>query len=194
MGSTSEVRGGPPPPPWPLQPTHVFTLGFAARLGPACWGNEWWSCRRADGEFVHKTAGHSTLAAGLFCMHASYFSAGGGVVRTALAGFVPEEEPKLLVMTYRTCFAPAVRTQYSNAKVAIRNVRVWHGDREWNLERRKNPKLAWRTCACEYGLQSWQGKLVGVAKRPRERSPTRNPYRHDSRLLSSLCDGSVWAG
>ena len=29
------------------------------------------------------------------------------------------------------------------------------GRQETLLERRKNPKLARRTCTCEYGLQSW---------------------------------------
>jgi hypothetical protein len=48
-----------------------------------------------------------------------------------------------------------------------------------------NPKLSNRTCTCEYALQSWRRKSAGVAKRSRERSPTRNPYRHDSQLVSS---------
>ena len=51
------------------------------------------------------------------------------------------------------------------------------------LERWTNPKLSRRTCTCEYGLQSCSGKSAGVAKRPRERSPARNPYRFDSQLL-----------
>jgi hypothetical protein len=51
------------------------------------------------------------------------------------------------------------------------------------LERRPNPKLSRRTCTCEYGLHSCRGKSAGVAKRPRERSPTRNPSRYDSQLV-----------
>jgi hypothetical protein len=43
------------------------------------------------------------------------------------------------------------------------------------LERWTNPKLSRRTCSPRYGLQSCRGKSAGVAKRPRERSPTRNP-------------------
>ena len=51
------------------------------------------------------------------------------------------------------------------------------------LERWTDPKLSRRTCTCEYVLQSCRGKSAGVARRRRERSPTRNPYRHDSQLL-----------
>jgi hypothetical protein len=73
---------------------------------------------------------------------------------------------------------------YSDGKVANRNARFGTGgDREWALERGTNPKHSHRTCSCEYGLPSWRGKSAGVAKRPRERSPTRNPDRHDSQLL-----------
>jgi hypothetical protein len=49
------------------------------------------------------------------------------------------------------------------------------------LERWTNPNLSRRTCTREYGLQSCRGKSAGHAKRARERSPTRNPYRYDSR-------------
>jgi hypothetical protein len=56
-----------------------------------------------------------------------------------------------------------------------------------DLERGKNPKLSRRTCSPRYGLQSCRGKTAGVAKRPRERSPTRNPHRHTIRnFFSSL--------
>jgi hypothetical protein len=50
-------------------------------------------------------------------------------------------------------------------------------DRKWTLERWTNPKRSRRTCNPRYGLHSWRGKSVGVAKRPRERPPTRNPYQ-----------------
>jgi hypothetical protein len=53
------------------------------------------------------------------------------------------------------------------------------------LERWTNPKRSRRTCTCEYGLQSCRGKSACVAKRPRERSPTRNPYQSDSQLFGS---------
>jgi hypothetical protein len=51
------------------------------------------------------------------------------------------------------------------------------------FERWTNPKLVRRTCTCEYGLQSCRGKSAGVAKQPRERSPSRNPSRYDSQLF-----------
>jgi hypothetical protein len=51
------------------------------------------------------------------------------------------------------------------------------------LERWTNPKRSRPTCTCEYGLQSRRGKSAGVAKRACERSPTRNPYPHDSQLV-----------
>jgi hypothetical protein len=47
------------------------------------------------------------------------------------------------------------------------------------LERGTHPKHSRRTCSPWHGLQScWRGKSAGVAKRPRELSPTRNPYRY----------------
>jgi hypothetical protein len=49
-------------------------------------------------------------------------------------------------------------------------------DREWSLNDGRIPCcFSRRTCSCEYGLQSRRGKPAGVAKRPRERSPTRKP-------------------
>jgi hypothetical protein len=62
------------------------------------------------------------------------------------------------------------------------------------LERRTNPTLSRRSCSPRYGLQSCRGKSAGVAKRPRELiSPTRNPLRYDSQLVSSLHARFVWA-
>jgi hypothetical protein len=76
---------------------------------------------------------------------------------------------------------------YSDAKVANRSIRVWHGRQKMVPERWTNPKLSRRTCSCEYGLRSWVGKSVGVAKRPRELSPPpRNPTRIDSQAVASL--------
>jgi hypothetical protein len=51
------------------------------------------------------------------------------------------------------------------------------------LERWTNPKLSRRACTCEYGLRYSTRKSAGVAKWPRERSPTPNPYRYDSQLV-----------
>ena len=57
---------------------------------------------------------------------------------------------------------------YTNAQVANRGV-------GFGTERWTNPKHSRRACTCEYGLHSCQGKSAGVPKRPRERSPSRNP-------------------
>ena len=73
--------------------------------------------------------------------------------------------------------------EYSDAKVANRNVRVWHGATEMALERWTNPRRSRRTCACEYGLQLSRGGSAGVTKRPRERSPTANPLTLRSATL-----------
>jgi hypothetical protein len=60
-------------------------------------------------------------------------------------------------------------------KVANRNASwVGKGRQRMVLERWTNPKRSRRACTCEYGLQSCRGQSAGVAKRPRERSPTRN--------------------
>ena len=63
---------------------------------------------------------------------------------------------------------------------AVQNLRIvmlgfGTGRQKSVLEREMTPKVSRRTCTCEYGLQSCRGKSAGVAKRPRERSPTRNP-------------------
>jgi hypothetical protein len=73
--------------------------------------------------------------------------------------------------------------QFSGAKVANRNAKVWHGgDREWSLNDGQIPKALVVREHVECGLQSWRGESAGVARRPRERPPTRNPSRHDSQL------------
>ena len=64
------------------------------------------------------------------------------------------------------------------------------GRQKMLLERWTNPKLSRRACTCEYGLQSCRGKSAGVAKRPRERSPTRNPLGHDSQLFHRCTAGA----
>jgi hypothetical protein len=61
-------------------------------------------------------------------------------------------------------------------QVANRNAKVGHGgDRERPLNDGHNPNLRGVSVHASYGLQSCRGKSAGVAKRPRERSPTRNP-------------------
>jgi hypothetical protein len=51
------------------------------------------------------------------------------------------------------------------------------------------PKLSRRTCSPRYELQPWRGKSAGVAKRPRERSPARNPFRRLHIFSSRSVDG-----
>jgi hypothetical protein len=78
------------------------------------------------------------------------------------------------------------RVVYSDAQVANPNVKIFaRGDRNTVPERWANPKHSRRTCTCEYGLQS----SAGVAKRPRELNPTRNPYDPHLLLYASV----VWA-
>jgi hypothetical protein len=79
----------------------------------------------------------------------------------------------------------ALKQQRWKKETCLRTVtvRVCHGATKMLLERWTDPTLSRRTCKCEYGLQSCRGKLASVAKRPRERSPTRNPQRYDSQLL-----------
>ena len=45
----------------------------------------------------------------MFSKNISVFSAGGGVIHTNLSGFVPEQDPKMFVIDYASCFSPAVR-------------------------------------------------------------------------------------
>jgi hypothetical protein len=83
-----------------------------------------------------------------------------------------------VILTSATALSSHTKPHTAMQRVANRNVKAWHGRQRMVLERWKNPKLSCRTC--EYGLQSRRGESAGVAKRPRERSPTRNPYRYDS--------------
>jgi hypothetical protein len=55
-------------------------------------------------------------------------------------------------------------------------------DRNW-CERWTNAKLSRRTYSPRYGLRSCRGESAGAVKRPRERSPTQNPYR----TIRSFC-------
>ena len=64
-------------------------------------------------------------------------------------------------------------------KLRIVDVRErWHGATENGVLTMDKAQRRW--CSPRYGLQSCRGKSAGVAKRPRERSPTRNPIRYDS--------------
>jgi hypothetical protein len=47
------------------------------------------------------------------------------------------------------------------------------GDRKWPLNEAHRPNFR-GVCSPRYGLHSWRRESAGVAKRPRERSPTRN--------------------
>jgi hypothetical protein len=76
--------------------------------------------------------------------------------------------------------SPPCRNRWE--KLRIGTLGFGTGRQKRLLERWMNPKLARRACPCEHGLPSCRGNWAGVAKRPRERSPTRNPY------------GSVWRG
>ena len=62
---------------------------------------------------------------------------------------------------------------------AIVNRNIGFGTEKLALERGTNPKLSRRMCTCEYGLQSCRGKSAGVAKRPRELSPSEIPHVND---------------
>eukprot|EP00242_Pyramimonas_sp_CCMP2087_P009787 CAMPEP_0198220708 /NCGR_PEP_ID=MMETSP1445-20131203/80380_1 /TAXON_ID=36898 /ORGANISM="Pyramimonas sp., Strain CCMP2087" /LENGTH=210 /DNA_ID=CAMNT_0043898591 /DNA_START=91 /DNA_END=719 /DNA_ORIENTATION=+ len=58
------------------------------------------------GEFVHKVAGRNGFAAASFSCNASVIGAGGGVVRSGLEGFCPEDDPVMFELLYDTCFSP----------------------------------------------------------------------------------------
>ena len=60
-------------------------------------------------------------------------------------------------------------------KLRIVTLRARTAREKMALGRWADPKRSRRTCTREYGLQSRGGKPAGVAKRPHERSPTRNP-------------------
>jgi hypothetical protein len=63
------------------------------------------------------------------------------------------------------------------------------GRQKMPLERGTKPKRSRRTCSPRYGLQSYRRGWEGVAKRPRERSPTRIPIR-PSQLSHPLYTGA----
>jgi hypothetical protein len=75
----------------------------------------------------------------------------------------------------------------------IVNAKGWaRGDREWPLndEHIPNPNVV--RVALGYGLQPRREESAGVAKRPRERSPTRNPpklrFAHFSICCAPACE------
>ena len=59
------------------------------------------------------------------------------------------------------------------------------------VERWTNPKPQRGTCSPRYRVQSCRGKSAGVAKRPRERSPTRNPLTSRFATFASLSHRGV---
>jgi hypothetical protein len=67
-------------------------------------------------------------------------------------------------------------------KLRIVTLRFRTGRQRMALERWTNPKPQRRACSPRYGVPLCGGKSAGVAKRRRERSPTRNPV-NDSRLF-----------
>jgi hypothetical protein len=77
--------------------------------------------------------------------------------------------------------APCAPTATQQLRIAT--LRFGTARQKMALERRTNPKRQRRTWSPRYGGPSCRGKSAGVATRPRERSPTRNPSRHDSQLL-----------
>jgi hypothetical protein len=85
----------------------------------------------------------------------------------------------------RTAACAALRvTHYARAgyphtamqmlRIATLKIGFGTGRQRMVHERETNPKLSRRTCTCGYGLQSCRGES-GVANRPREPPPTRNP-------------------
>jgi hypothetical protein len=101
------------------------------------------------------TAREAALTASRAAARATHAAAGGGCLSL--------------------CLSPAA--SYSDAKVANRDVKGvgTRRDRKWSFERWTHTKPERRTCSLRYGVPSCRGKSAGVAKRPRERSPTRNP-------------------
>jgi outer membrane biosynthesis protein TonB len=87
--------------------------------------------------------------------------------------------------------SPAVRAP-PTATHKLRIVTLGTGRQKRLLERWTNLKHSRRTCTCECELRSWRGKSAGVAKRPRERSPTRNPLRYDSHFLNRYTFPCCW--
>jgi hypothetical protein len=68
-------------------------------------------------------------------------------------------------------------------KLRIVTLRFGTARQKMALERWTNPKPQRRArwgLGPRYGVPSCRGKSAGVAKRPREPSPTRKPYSHDS--------------
>eukprot|EP00854_Cymbomonas_tetramitiformis_P022256 gene22256-26843_t len=60
----------------------------------------------AGGEFIHKIAGKSTLAAAALSKNISVAKCpGGGVIRSGIDGFNPSEDPMLFEITYDSCFS-----------------------------------------------------------------------------------------
>jgi hypothetical protein len=69
----------------------------------------------------------------------------------------------------------------------IVSIRFGTGRQKMVLERWTKPKPQRRTCSPRYGVPSCRGKSAGVAHRPRERPPTRNPTRSRFATLFHRC-------
>jgi hypothetical protein len=75
------------------------------------------------------------------------------------------------------------RLSVQRCKLRIVTIRFGTARQKMALERWTTPTCSRRSPSPRYGVQSCGGKSAGVAKRPRERSPTRNPRRYDSQRL-----------
>jgi hypothetical protein len=101
----------------------------------------------------------------------------------AVVGLYPVVTPGCDGVVYQSCtklqHAPGsmqVSMPYScTQKSRIVTLRFGTGRQKLFLERWTHPKPQRRTRSPRYEVPSCRGKSAGVAKRPRERSPTRNP-------------------
>ena len=102
------------------------------------------------------------------------------LVADALDDHVPAHTPSHHARYKRGAFARVRAQGVGDAycpHTANRNAKVARGDRKWPLNEEQIPPETARCSAhvCEYGLQFCRGESAGVAKRPRERPPTRHP-------------------
>jgi hypothetical protein len=145
------------------------------------------SCRRSPHR-LYKPASlgsiHCSLNDTIMLMYSKYASESGSSIENSLANCSTVTccvFGLLSVVMYRPLpglmggDAWKIGCATAMKKLRIVTLRLARGDSKKVLERWTKPKLSRRTCTCEYALQIWRGKSAGVAKRPRERSPTRNP-------------------
>jgi hypothetical protein len=74
------------------------------------------------------------------------------------------------------CMAQCPRDKAATNKLRIVTCGFGTARQKMALERWTNPKPQRSTRSPRYGVPSCRGESAGVAKRPRERPPTRNPY------------------